>query len=815
MCILLTALLLCTMQEVYSQIIPTSVVTGSIHADDHAPVALATVQLYALPDSNMVKIELSDESGAIELSKLSAGRYYISVTALGFSAWQSETFELKNDDTYDLGTILLRASTIELETVDVSAQQPLVEIRSDRTIVYADQLISAQGGTAWDVLQQSPGLSTDANGQVAIRGKSNVLVLVDGRQTYLTGAELTDHLKGLAASQLAQVEIITQPSAKYDAAGTGGVINLKTKKGINDGLNGSISLAGRQGHQTNTSNSLNINWKSGNINLFANYGYVLNNRDQYSAQVSDFFGPSGDVTAHNRQRFTLRGPEYGHRVKTGLDYSRDSGLSMHISYSGNFRRAPRTNVHTNSALSDAHYLPTATNHASRHDSSYAWQHSASASLEKQWESTGQRFSLVADFLSNNIGSNISLTNTYRPLAGGTGRLDRIQQEVPNNADIYGLRADYHYPATEAITFDGGIKASKVHMDNDAGFFLYDDVGNRYDRDPTRSVHYTFNESIYAAYLNYSHSISDTWQLQAGIRVEHTRIDGRDVVTDETFGKHYSDIFPHATLSYQPAEKHTLSATYSRRINRPPYNQLVPYRWYTDLLYYVVGNPRLAPEIANSIDVTHTYAGKLTTSLSFTRTEDLITDISRVASADLAIEDGVINMGRALNYNVSVMYSEQPTPWLSTSLSLTAQHVRFTYLEDGQWADVHQTNWQGMFNSQATWGKSWAAQLSASYQDMIRYGPFSVMKPTGQLTVSVRKNIFSGKGSIALVATDLLHTAWYKGISQTDELRLDYTDRTDSRLFGLSFSYRFGNSKQAQKTAPASSTEEEAARLQSQ
>ena len=803
------------MQEAYSQTTPTSVIMGSVHSDDRTPLAVATVQLYTLPDSGRVKIELSDELGTIRLSQLSAGRYYIQIAALGFNTWQSEAFDLSDNDTYDLGAVVLETSTIELEAVDVSAQRPLVEIQSDRTVVNVDRLLSAQGGTAWDVLRQSPGLSTNASGEVAIRGKSKVLILVDGRQTYLSGPELTDYLKGLAGSQLAQVEIITQPSAKYDAEGTGGVINLKTKKGITDGLNGSISLAGRQGRHTHTNNSLNINWKSGNINLFANYSYVLNNRYLASSQTSDFFNPSGAVTAHNQQAFTLQGAEHAHTLKTGVDYGNDKGLSLHASYSGNFARAPGTVINTNSNISDAGYLPTATNHAIRRAVSYAWRHAASASLEKQWDSTGQRLTIAGDFLSNNVGNNISLTNTYQPLTGGPDQLDRIRQQVPSNADIYGLKADYHYPATEAINVDWGIKASRVHMDNDAVFLLYNDMNNQYERDPTRSVHYIFNESIYAAYLTYRHSFTEAWQLQAGIRVEHTRNDGEEMVTNESFGKHYTDVFPSATLSYQLTEQHSLSATYSRRTNRPLYYQLVPYRWYSDLLYYVVGNPKLAPEITNNIDISHTYAGKLTTSLSFNRTQNLITDISRVPSANLAIEDAVINMGRAIDYNLSVMYTEQPAPWLSTSLSVTGQHIRFNYLNGSQWAHIHQTNWQGMFNSQFTWGKSWAAELSASYQDMIRYGPFIIMKPTGQLTASVRKTILDGKGSITLVGTDLLNTYWYKGITQTDELRLDFSDRIDSRLVGLSFSYRFGNSSQAQKAAPASSTEEEAARLQSQ
>ena len=811
MCIL-AALLFCTIQEAYSQTTQTSIITGSVRSDNDTPLAVATVQLYTLPDSNRVKIELSDESGTIWLTQLPAARYYIHVTALGFNTWKSEVFDLKDNDTHDLGTVLLHVNPIELEAVDVSAQRPLVEIQSDRTVVNVDQLIAAQGGTVWDVLQQSPSLSTDANGGVTIRGKSEVLILVDGRQTYLSGTELSDYLKGLPADQLHQVEIITQPSARYEAAGTGGVINLKTKKGANDGLNGSISLSGRQGRQTHTSNNLTVNWKSGNVNLFASYGYTLNNRDQHTSQTGDFFSPSGAVTAHNQQRFTLRGIEHANTLKTGIDYSNDDGLSMHISYNGNYGRAPETVVETESATSDADRLPTVSNRANRNSTSYAWRHTASASLEKQWEGTGQRLTIAGDYLTNNVGNSIALTNTYESLTGGTDQLDRIQQEVPSNADIYGLRADYHFPATETITLDWGIKASRVHMDNDARFLLYNETNNQYERDPTRSVHYLFDESIYAAYVNYEQNISETWRLQAGIRVEHTRNNGEEVVVNDTFGKRYTNLFPTATLSYQPTEKHLLSATYGRRINRPPYNQLVPYRWYTDLLYYVVGNPKLAPEIANSINVSHTYADKLTTTLSFSRTQDLITDISSVASDDLAIEDGVINMGRALDYNLSVMYAEQPLPWLSTSLSLTAQHVRFTYLNASQWAHVHQTNWQGMFNSQFTFGKSWAAELSASYQDKIRYGPFVVMKPTGQLTASVRKTVLHGKGSISLVATDILNTVWYKGITQTDELRLDFTDRIDSRLFGLSFSYRFGNGKQTPQTTPASSMEEEAARL---
>jgi len=777
------------------------------------PIAAATVTLHLLADSSIVKIELSDKQGLFQLAMPPTGTYFVRITSVGFLPFASEPFTATESGTQDMGTIVLQPETVELNAVDITASRPLVDIRPDRTVVRVDQLLSAQGGSAYDVLKQSPGLSMNQDGAVSIKGKQNVLVLIDGRQTFLSGADLSDYLRGLPADQLDEVEIITQPSAKYDAAGTGGVINLKTKRAQQRGIHASISSALRQGKHSNSNNSLDVNWKSGRFAVATSYSYMLNRPLTLLKQRNLFEGTSGAMEALVLQDFKSISTTHAHRVRAGIDYAA-AKTTMGLTYTGTFTGYPEeTNTSFSDILGTQHTL-VATNNSTRDREARNPKQSINLYLSRTFGKQGSSLSVVADYLAYDRSLEYALVNDYADLRDpANDERSLIKQDVPGHIDIYGFKADFALPISTATTLEIGVKSTVVKMDNTSLFQLFDPSTQRFVTDNERSAHYVFDENINAAYLTYQQQFSEAWKLQAGLRLENTRNDGEEMRTADRFSRRYTQLFPTLMLNYQASAEHLLSVAYNRRVNRPMYDYLIPYAYYTDLLFYRVGNPRLQPELADNLEVSHIFADKLSTMMSYSRINDVQSGVFRTEPGRLVLEEGYANIATKTSYAISVDYVEEIAPWYNLSAAVTATHDLFRGTLADEAIDASLTWWTAQLTNQFSFGGSWSAELRANYQSAMQEDAISVLNRMGGLDASIGKRILGNNGSVRILFMDPLNLGRYDYDSQLRNLTSDFKLRWDNRMIGLSMSYRFTSGKGSQARQRTSSMDEEAARLQ--
>ena len=789
-----------------------STLTGRVQHTDSQPYGGATLSLFRIPDSSLVKIEVSDSTGYFRFTKLGSGSYLLQITAMGMTTGARTDLTIDGQSKVDVGAITLEPTSVELEAAEVTATPPLVTTLPDRSIVNVDQLLSSESGTVLDILKQSPGVTAQSGGQLSIRGKPNVTALIDGRPVNMAGNELSGYLNGMPASMLSQVEVITRPSARYDAQGTGGVINLKTKRALTNGFNGNVSISGRQGHTFNSVNNIDVNWKRNNLNVLLNYGYVRNAPLVLINNYTTFFNTEGLPEEFVDQNFRTESNEVTHTIRTGVDYTAGK-TDIGFRYQADLRLFPSQDNRSHSNVQYPLQSLSASHNAVRERALRNPLHSASVYLTQPLACEGASVSIVADYLAYDRSLTYHLTNDYAVVGHPElSEQQRIRQYIPSDIDIFGAKADLTYPISEATQLEAGIKSTSTHMDNNAVFALHDDQTGSYEKDTRRSSHYIFNEQIHAAYVNLHQQFGEQWEFQAGLRLENTRADGEEIDKSEQFDRHYTQLFPSASVTFNANDNHAFTVSVARRVNRPNYEQQIPFAYYTDLLYYQQGNPKIAPEIDLDTELSHTFAGKLTTTAGYSHYRDVLIWTLGQESGGSALVYGFGNIREGYSYTLSVDYMDQPVPWYTVMGNVFGGYDRYRGELNGEHLDAGHPTLSVQLLNQFQLGKGWSVELSGLMYSKFQDGPFAVADPSGQLNFTLAKQVLQGKGSLRVVGMDILDTYRYQTFSQLQSLRTRLSQHIFGRQFGLSFSYRFGSGKRPEKPQPTSSTEEEAGRL---
>lgn len=790
----------------------TSSLTGQVLDESHAPLPHITVTLHKQLDSTIAKIGVSDEKGGFTLQGLSGDQYFIRVDAMGHQPYISGKLIIETENNVNLEPIVLKPSASTLETVNIVASRPLIEMKADRTVVHVDQLLAAQGSSAWELLQQAPGVMASGDGAISIHGIQSVLVIIDGKQTHLSGNELAEHLQSLPADQIHQVEVISRPSAKYDAAGIGGVINLRTKKGLTNGLNASFTLGARQGRYFNSTNNFDVNWKQDNVYAFANISYALGNPLIEFDQSYEYKDASGGIETVVKQHFISESTTSTPNIRTGLDYTAVS-TSFGFAYNANLKGYPAQHNVSHSEILDPHQQLLATNVATRTRELRNPIHSISGYMDQRLGKKGASLSVVADYLNYDRPLNYLLSNNLTPTEQASDISQTLIQQInTSKINVYGIKADYETSLPSSAVLRAGIKSTLMEMDNDAVLGIQNPASGQYETDASRSPHYLFNEHINAAYVDYSQQWGSKWALQAGLRMENTRNTGREVRQDETFKNRNTQLFPSIMLQYRPDGNHGLGLSYNRRIDRPNYEYLIPYAFYTDLLYYQSGNPELLPTIGESLSLSHIFANKLSTSLTYIQTRNsLIQTLNRQPDVS-GVALGFGNIQKLEEYSLSISYMKPIAAWYDLVANFAGLHNHFRGQLDGEQMDATRFSAVALLTNQFRLPKSWAVELSGYYISPMQVNPFSVSERRSRVNITVAKQVLNNQGSIRLQVIDLFNDFNYVNRSTLSALNSQVHQQLDSRMIGLSFSYRFGVGQRQVPSQPESSTTEETGRL---
>ncbi|MBC7922310.1 MAG: TonB-dependent receptor [Ferruginibacter sp.] len=781
---------------------PKTAVSGLVQDSNNQPIPGAAVRLLRLPDSAAVAATQTEAAGQYRLAGLAAGSYLLRASAIGLKP-ATTTFTVgPGQTTLNLPPLRLPEAAELLREVTVRGQQQRVEAGVGKVVYNVEAQLAAAGTSAFEVLQRTPGVSVSQEENILLKGNANVNVMLDGKLTYLSPQQLSTFLKGTPAENLARVEIITAPSAQYDAAGSAGLINIVTKKSARRGYALNVTAGAGTGHNPQTTEALIGNVKTARFNLFGNYGY--NYKSSYLQRTSYRIIDNGvGPTAYDRASFDPS-TTTGHSYKAGLDFklghNQEAGL-VYSGFSNAFRRdagGPTTVTNLGTRASEVVQNRNTTREPSRNNS---WNLNYKVVLD----TTGRQLTLDADYARYANNSRGTLGSQRLTREGIALQPDQeLAFEQPVRITIRSVKSDVVWPVRIA-KLTAGLKYSFVTSDNN---FRYDSlVNNGYAYAPTLSNHFVYQEHIQAAYASASRPLSPATTLEAGLRVERTRSSGRSFNLGQVNERNYTYLFPSVSLSRRLTGQNNVSVSLTRRINRPVYGNLNPSRYFFDKFSYYQGNPYLQPETSWNASATLTYQTDYILTLGASRTNRPIADFAQQNEETAELVVGTTNFSRRNDYDALLIVPIKLTRFWEMQNTLDLRYLTYDFRQGTNaftpsrlTLDVMSTH-----TLQLPWNIT--MEVSVVYTSPSLNGVY-VYRHYFTVDGGWKKSLAHKKLDARLSFTDLFNTIHYWGYSIYEGANIRYNHRGDNRRVNLSLTYRFGG----QLTAVKARAVEEAGRV---
>jgi iron complex outermembrane recepter protein len=790
-------------------------VTGKVIDGNTKTIEAASITLHKATDSSVAKMSVANKEGKYQFENVAEGNYFVSISAAGHSKGFTEKF------TVDAAHLEVELKTIELVPVSknlggvtVTSRKPLIEQRIDRTIVNVEAAVTNVGATALEVLEKSPGISVDKDGNVSLKGKQGVQVYIDGRPSYLSGADLANLLRNMNANQLEQIEIMTNPPAKYDAAGNSGVINIKTKKNKQLGYNGSINLGYGQGRYYKLNESVNFNYRKNKVNLFANVGYSnRKNFQDLNIQRKFIEQSTKELKSHFDQESKIRESSESINAKVGMDYYATKKTTFGVVLNG-FNNPGTFSNRSDVLISDPSKVLNSITRAGTTNERKWKNFGTNLNFRHVFDSTGKEITADVDYLTYKSTNTQNLVNNYYgPTGIPTFTPDTLLGSLPQDINIYTAKIDYSHPLKKGAKIEAGLKTGLVKTDNDA---VYDSImNNQRFLDKGRSNHFVYEENVNAAYVNFSKEFSKKFSGQFGLRLENTNAKGRSmgqafrnnvwVPFDTTFNRHYTQLFPTAYLQYTVNEKNSFGLNYGRRIERPDYADLNPFILFLDRYTFEQGNPNLQPQFSHNIELSHTFKGFLTTTLNYTKTKDIINEVLEQNTAANETFVKKLNIADQQQYGIAVSAGFPIQKWWNVNVYGNVYNNNFKGIINGDYVETAATTGQFNVSNQFKFDKGWSSELSGFYRTPGVDGIFKI-RGFGMMNFGVSKQIMKGKGSVRLNVRDILWSQKIKGDIKYSNIDAAFQQVRDSRVISAGFTYRFNKGKvngQKRKTGGAS------------
>ncbi|OAV42704.1 TonB-dependent receptor domain-containing protein [Lewinella sp. 4G2] len=796
--LLLAAILLLCTSHLFAQ---TGTVTGRINDSDGSSVPFANVILYR--DSVFSKAGATNDEGVFSISSVEEGTYDLAVSALGFTT--SHQALIVTDRSQDVGTLIVTADATLLTEATIVAEKPIVQILPDKTVFNVDKSIAAAGNSAWELLRKAPGVILDNSGSVILEGKTGVQFYINGKETPLRGEALQGYLESLQATDVASIELITQPSSKYDAAGAAGIINIVLEKNESLGTNGTVSAGFTQGSYRRYNSGLTLNHRTTKSNLYGSYGGRYGESDGFLFLRREQNGTEFDartISLYDRKSHNFR---VGYDLYATERSTFGAELSLNRSY-GNYTTDSQTPIRPLNAEAPSSVLVA--------DNSSEWENTNyTANLNYVYEDTSGT-SLTIDL---NVGQYQNDADLFQPNRYFNGSRTQLiseaitAQQTLVDVDLRALKVDYARSLAGG-TLSGGAKYSIVSTDNDFDFFQIPDASRILDEG--RSNRFAYQEAISAAYLNFSRKLG-AFDVQFGLRMENTDSDGRLSSTrpggNDRVARNYTDWFPSGGVTYRVGRQHQFALKYGRRITRPNYNSLNPFESQIDELSSRRGNPFLQPQYANTLKLSHTFKYTLNTSLSYTRVNDFFAQITE-ADGDERNFISIRNIANQEVINLGVSYPFSLSKWARSYVSVNAYTSSYEATRPGFVALTQQTL---SLYAQTTFTLPAKVSLEVSgwYSSPSVWGGTYESRSLGSLNVAVQRKFFHEKLNARIAANDVLFTSPWEGTTRFGNLFIEGTGGGDSRYVNLSLSYNFGNDRVKKARKRSSAVQEEQGRIQ--
>ena len=769
-----------------------------IDAETKAPMEYANVSVFRKADSKLVSGGIAGSAGTFEIENLPFGAYYVEAAFIGFEKTTINDIKITpNALTVDMGTIALGVSRQQIGAVDVVAEKNRIEYKIDKKVINVANDINSAGGTAVTALENTPSVDVDMDGNVSLRGSTSFTVLIDGRPSVLSGS---DALRQIPSSAIQNIEIITNPSVKYDPDGMAGIINVVMKKNVLSGINGIFNVNAGTGDKYGTDLMLNYKTKKynvflgGNLNHENNYGKMKSTRESYSGDTTTYLITDGRRDMNRR----------GKQLKGGLDFYPTNKTTITLSSqvgTYNFDSDGGGNIHNfdNKGISDVYSIQRNT---STRNGNYA---SANASFQTKFDANGMH-KLEGSFDYRNRDGKSSEKNdeffSNPSYIETTDYLTRVNTNDNSKSNDFRMKLDYTLPFKDGGKFEAGLQ-SRIEDEKESFYFEnYDTITHTFINNPKYTSNMDFKEAIHSVYSTYSGKVIGI-SYMLGLRGEYNK---RTIEHHSDVNNNYSldifDLFPSLHFSYETASKNQLMASYSKRVNRPDGRDLDPFPNYMNQYTIRIGNPNLKPEYTDSYEFS--YMKKFGTSFvsleTFYRTtNDLITRLQEMR------DDGIIymtmdNLNRDYSLGGELMANFNFTKWLLINTSFSLYDYKIKGELFGKSIDRESTNYSGRMNATIKFTPDSRMQLTGFYR-----GP-SVSAQGDQkgmmfTNLSYRQDFMKKKLSATLSVRDLLGTGKFQGTSYGDGFKSNFRFQREPRVFMLTLSYKINNYKIDKQAAP--------------
>ncbi len=769
----------------------TGNISGRVTNSSGQPLSFASVTLLQ-SDSTLVKTELTNEKGDYQLTLLSDGNYLLKVVLSGYEQYSSSIIQVAGT-AVNMPDIVLALKENQLKEVSVRGQKPFIEVKADKIVVNVENSIVNAGSSVFEALSRSPGVKIDQNDAISLKGKQGVNVMINGKIQPMSNEDLANMLKSMPASSVESIELISNPSAKYDAAGTAGIINIKTKKDKKIGLYGSINASYAQGVYGKGNTGFNINYRNKKFNFYANAN--LSNRKGFSTLniTRDFYKNGVFASGYDQvDNYIYHFGTYLGGI--GMDYNLTSKTIIGFAMNTETNYLGRDAKNYSTVIDSATHQPVSKFFTLNASPNYWHSYTANVNVRHTIDSAGRSLSFDADYaIYPSNGSQNYTTTFYNINADGTV-VPSMQPDILIKGNLEGatlirsLKLDYSHPLKNNANFEAGAKSSFVTADNSISFYQLHN-GN-YELDPGKTDHFIYNENINAAYVNYTREFKK-WGTQLGLRTEQTIANGNDVTIDSAFHKNYVKLFPSLAAQRHINANNDLGLTLSRRIERPNYEQLNPFKYYLDQTSYKTGFPYLNPALSYSIELSHSYKQKIITTLTYSYTSQPLVEVLQPSTTEdkITIQStkNLINMSF---YGVGGSYQFQIKKWWANTTNFNAYYAHYEGDVAGSNLSTGKATFDVYSSNSFLLPKNYSAELSMFYQAPQVYG-YMNLKPQSMVSFGLQKNLFDKKVTVKLNITDIFWRGYPVASSIYNNFEEHFIAKRDTRQASLTAIYRFG------------------------
>lgn len=777
-------------------------VSGQISDEKGSALPYANVALVEAETGILLTGAVTNEQGKFLIESVRSAKVQLVVSSIGYETYKTEVFEIKPGMLKDMGVLKVKEEVGTLNEVTIRANKPEIIIEADKTTVNIEGTIMAEGNTALDVIGRSPGVYVDQDGKINLNGRAGVTVMINDRQTYMSADDLANFLRAMPAENIKSLEIINNPTSRFDAEGAAGVINIKLKKNNIDGLFGNIQVGSQYNGLYAPISGLTVNMKKGkwtnnaslNYNEYAMYNDLNINRNFTLPEGLSRFSQESRITTRNKNLFLNAGSDYeinkNHSVGINIQASQTNGSDDNSS---------KTTI-ANPGTQVLDYIGSINDNDAKRERLFANVHYIGI-----LDSLGTKITTDFDYTVMRSDGNSLLTNRYwADDQEAQASMDRILNLNHMDYTIFTAKADFIKPLGKGRVFESGLKGSWVQSDNNLDLSRAIEE-QQFVTDPN-SNRFIYNEQVLAAYASYKSKLTDKISFQGGLRAEYSDIKGNSVTLNQLNEQKYLDFFPSMFVQQQVSKNYQIIYNANRRITRPNYRLLNPFIYYIDPLTTEEGNPNLRPQYSNNFEMNHVVKGAYQFTLGYSQTNDVFQQIFAQDEETRTTSTFTDNLDKSQNVNFRAIVPVEITKWWNTSNMVQANYFKWNSVIGDALLDVSQVSYMLRTQHNLILPAGLKFELVGMYLGPQLWGQ-AMLKSFGWVDAGVTKSFSKDKLTLTVNGTDLFRSQVIRAEVQFDQIDTNFRQYRSTQGLRVTLRYKFAKGESFRVSNRTGSSEE--------